>query len=422
MKNRFARNDIELMAPAGSWESFMAAIQGGANAVYVGVEKLNMRSKSSLNFSLADLPELSRLAKENGIRIYLALNTVLYDDDLALMQEIIDRASACGIDAIIASDQSVLQYARSKKVEVHLSTQLNVSNIETVKFYSQFADVMVLARELNIGQVAKIAGAIRDQHVKGPSGHLIQLELFIHGALCMAISGKCYLSLHQFNHSANRGECLQVCRRAYRVKENETGKELLVDNQYIMSPKDLCTIGFIDKIIEAGVSVLKIEGRARSPEYVKTVVATYNEAIEACISGNFNQGLAALLTKKLESVFNRGFWDGYYLGQELGEWSNVYGSRASRKKVYIGKVKNFFSRLSVAEIIIETGSFTTGEEVFFTGPTTGVLETWVEEIRMDNKQVNEAQKGDLVSIKLKSGMIVRRSDKLYKWVDASLSG
>jgi U32 family peptidase len=421
MINRYHRNEIELMAPAGSWESFMAAIQGGANAVYVGVEKLNMRSKSSVNFTLADLPELSRLAKENGIRIYLALNTVLYDEDLELMREIIDKAGICGIDAIIASDQSVLQYANSRQMEVHLSTQLNISNIETVKFYAHFADVMVLARELNLEQVATISRSITEQQIKGPSGKLIRLELFIHGALCMAISGKCYLSLHQYNLSANRGECIQVCRRSYQVSERETGKELLVDNQYIMSPKDLCTVGFIDKILNAGVTVLKIEGRARSAEYVKTVVSTYSEAINAYVSGNYDAEHAAAWTSKLERVFNRGFWDGYYLGQELGEWSSVYGSKATRKKVYIGKVKNFFSRLSVVEIIIETGTLSTGDEIIFSGSATGIIETNVVEIRMDDAPVCEVKKGDLVSVPIEPGTLVRRSDKVYKWVDAELA-
>lgn len=411
-----ARKDIELMAPAGSYEAMMAAIQGGADAVYFGVEKLNMRSRSSFNFTLNDLRKLADIAGEKEVKTYLALNTILYDSDLLIMRETMEAAKASGISAVIASDQAVLEYGRQIGIEVHLSTQLNISNIESVRFYSGFADVVVLARELSLDQIRLINRAIDEHEIKGPSGKLIRTELFVHGAMCMAISGKCYLSLHQYNHSANRGECIQVCRRGYLVTESETGKELLIDNQYIMSPKDLCTISFLDQILDAGIRVLKIEGRARSPEYVKTTARCYHEGLVACAEGSFSEQKVAKWTEELAKVFNRGFWDGHYLGRELGEWSNVYGSKASRKKTYIGKVKNYFSRQGIAEIVAETGRLHAGDEILFTGPTTGVIEMVVEEMRIDDQQRDEISKGDIFSLPVTEQ--VRRSDKLYKYIPA----
>ncbi|MFC2080621.1 peptidase U32 family protein [Bacteroidota bacterium] len=405
------------MAPAGSFESFRAAIQGGANAVYFGVEKLNMRSRSSQNFTIGDLDKIAGIASENNIHTYLTLNSVIYNNELGLVREILLRTKQTGITAVIASDPSVIQIARQEGIEVHLSTQLNISNIESLKFYSEFADVAVLARELDLEQIAGIAEGIRKQDIRGPSGELIRVELFIHGALCMAISGKCYLSLHQYGYSANRGECLQACRRSYIVKEKETGKELEIDQEYIMSPKDLSTIAYLDKILEAGVSVLKIEGRARSPEYVKTVSQCYNEAIQACLDGNFTAEKVKNWESRLSSVFNRGFWDGYYLGQELGEWSKGYGSSATKRKIYIGKGMNYFNKLGVAEFLVETGQLELGDEILITGPTTGVIEMKIDEMQVDYNKVDRVEKGDNFSIVTPD--IIRRSDKLYKIVDAS---
>ena len=415
-----SREKIELMAPAGSYESLQAAIQGGADAVYFGVEKLNMRSRSSFNFTLDDLDKVIAIAGEHQMHTYLTLNAVIYNNELEHIKEIIDRAGKAGITAIIASDPSVISTAREAGVEVHISTQLNISNIESLKFYTAWADVVVLARELTLEQIKAISNTIKEQDIIGPSGQLMRIELFIHGALCMAISGKCYLSLHQYGYSANRGACLQACRRAYIVTEKETGKELEIDQEYIMSPKDLCTISFLDRIMDAGVSVLKIEGRARSPEYVKTVTECYNEAIASCIDGTFSRTKTQTWEKRLSKVFNRGFWDGYYLGQELGEWSKGYGSNAAKRKIYIGKGMNYFSKLRVAEFLVESNEINVGDEILVTGPTTGVMELTVSELQVERKQVETAEKGEHFSIPVPG--IIRRSDKLYKLVNASESG
>lgn len=400
------------MAPAGSYESLMAAIQGGADSVYFGIEQLNMRARSSANFTVEDLPEIVKISKEHGLKTYLTINTVIYNHELLQMRKLVDQAKKHGVSAVIVSDQSVLNYALKVGVETHLSTQLNISNIESLKFYANFADVVVLARELNLDQVAEIAKGIVLEEVRGPSGNLIKIEMFVHGALCMAISGKCYLSLHQHNHSANRGDCFQVCRSSYIVTDKERDVELEIDNERIMSPKDLSTIHFLNKILDAGVKVLKIEGRARSPEYVKTVVSCYNEAIDACLSDNFTQVNIARWKERLSTVFNRGFWDGYYLGQRLGEWSEVYGSAATTRKTYIGKGSNYFDRIGVAEFIIETGEIHVGDEILIIGPTTGVVETRVGELRVDDDQRETAIKGETCSIPVPA--MIRRSDKLYR--------
>ena len=405
------------MAPAGSYESLQAAIQGGADAVYFGVEKLNMRSRSSHNFTLEDLDRITGIAGTHQLNTYLALNTVIYNDELEGVREIIGRAREAGITAVIASDPSVLSAAREAGVEVHLSTQLNISNLEALKFFSAYADVAVLARELNLDQIAAISKAIEEQHITGPSGNLLRIELFVHGALCMAVSGKCYLSLHQYGYSANRGACLQACRRSYIVTEKETGKELEIDQEYIMSPKDLSTISFLDRILDAGVRVLKIEGRARPPEYVKTVTQCYNEAIVSCLDGTFSGDRIKAWEERMSRVFNRGFWDGYYLGQELGEWSKGYGSSATRRKIYVGKGLNYFSKLGVAEFLAESDGISVGDEILITGPTSGVLELRVAEIQIERKSVGKAEKGAHFSIPVPG--TVRRSDKLYKLVDPS---
>ena len=408
------REDIEVMAPAGSYESLMAAIQGGADAVYFGIEQLNMRSRSSANFTASDLPEIVRIAQEHGLKTYLTLNTVIYNHELLQMRKIIDLAKQHGVTAVIVSDQSALNYAMKAGVEIHLSTQLNISNIESLKFYAGFADVVVLARELDLDQVAEIYKAIQLEEVRGPSGELIKIEMFVHGALCMAVSGKCYLSLHEHNHSANRGDCYQVCRSSYIVTDKERGIELEVDNKNIMSPKDLSTIHFLNKLLDAGVRVLKIEGRARSPEYVKTVTSCYNEAVESYVSGTFTREKINGWTERLGKVFNRGFWDGYYLGQRLGEWSEVYGSAATTRKTYIGKGTNYFDRIGVAEFLIETGEISIGDQILIIGPTTGVIETMIDEIRVNETNTEKAVKGETCSIPIKE--TVRRSDKLYKVV------
>ncbi len=409
---------VEIMSPVGSYESLMAAIQGGAGSVYFGIEQLNMRAKSSNNFTLNDLVKISNICKGNNIRSYITLNTIIYDDELPLMKSIVDAAKANDITAIIASDISVIQYACSVGMEVHISTQTNITNIEAVKYYSQFADVIVTARELNLGQVAAITKEIDEQQIKGPSGKLVQIEVFIHGALCMAVSGKCYLSLDNFNYSANRGECLQPCRREYIVKDLDNEIELEIDNKYIMSPKDLNTIGFLDKIFKAGVRILKIEGRGRSPEYVKTVTACYREAVQAYFDGNYNKENIEKWNKKLKTVYNRGFWDGYYLGQKLGEWTEKYGSQATKRKIYIGKITNYFTKIKVAEVKIETNSLSIGDEIKILGPTTGVYEDSVKEIRVDLKKVKKTVKGEICSIPVKS--LVRRSDKLYKVIEVEV--
>ncbi|MBQ7575769.1 MAG: U32 family peptidase [Bacteroidales bacterium] len=403
------------MAPAGNFECLRAAIQGGADSVYFGVGNLNMRSHSANNFAPEDLAEVCRICREAGIRSYLTLNIVLYDEDLEPMREALRAAKEAGITAVIASDMAAIAYARQIGVEVHISTQLSISNIESLRFYAQFADVIVLARELNLHQVAAIARAIEEEDIKGPSGRRIQLEMFCHGALCMAISGKCYLSLHEYNASANRGSCYQLCRRGYEVTDLETGMKLEIDNKYIMSPKDLCTVEFLDKMIAAGVTVFKIEGRARSGEYVRTVTRAYRDAADAVLAGTFTPEYAASLKEKLATVFNRGFWDGYYQGARLGEWSDVYGNRATRTKTYLGKVSNWFSRLAVAEFTLETGSFKVGDHLLITGPTTGVVECDVTEIRIGEgpsvQSVQETKKGDVCSIPLSERL--RRGDKVY---------
>lgn len=409
------RKDIEIMAPAGSYESLIAAIQGGADSLYFGVEQLNMRAASSNNFTLDDLKNIISICKKNNLRSYLTLNVVVYDHEIEQMRKIIDIAVESGITAVIASDLSVINYSFSSGIEVHLSTQLNITNVEALKFYSQWADVVVLARELNLDQVRLISNAIREQNIRGPRGELVKIEMFAHGALCMAVSGKCYLSLHENNKSANRGECYQTCRKSYIVTGKESGYELEIDNEYIMSPKDLCTIGFLDKLIAAGVRVLKIEGRARSAEYVKEVSACYNEAVTAIADGTYDQEKCKTWRNRLSTVFNRGFWDGYYLGQKMGEWNSNYGSNATKRKVYLGKITNYFTKLNVAEIKLENGDLRKGETILITGPTTGVVEYIVGEIRVDLKETDTALKGELCSIETPD--YLRRSDKVYKWVD-----
>ena len=408
------RKDFEIMAPAGSWESLQAAIQAGADSVYFGIERLNMRSRSSSNFTTEDLHRIVERCKEAGIKSYLTINTIIYDEDLELMREIVDNAKEAGVSAIIAADVAVMQYAISQGVEVHLSTQLNISNVEALRFYAQFADVVVLARELNMDQVAEIHRRIVDENIVGRNGELIRIEMFCHGALCMAVSGKCYLSLHELNASANRGACMQVCRRAYRVHDEDSDIELTVDNKYIMSPKDLKTIHFMNKMMDSGVRVFKIEGRARGPEYVKAVVSCYNEAIEAHLSNTFTDEKVADWDVRLSKVFNRGFWDGYYLGQRLGEWSHNYGSKATHKKVYIGKCTNFFQKIGVAEFLLEAQTLSVGDEILVTGETTGAYEDVVEEVRVDLKPVEIVEKGTYFSIKTKD--VIRRNDKLFKIV------
>jgi U32 family peptidase len=410
------RRGIEIMAPVGSYETLRAAIQGGAGSVYFGVAHLNMRSRSSNNFSLDDLKKIVEIATRYGVKTYLTLNVEIFDGETDLMHQILDAALKSGVSAVIAADISVIRYARTIGLEVHISTQVNITNLEAVKFYAQFADVVVLAREMNLGRVWEISEQIIKQQIKGPSGQLVRLEMFVHGALCMAISGKCYLSLHEMNSSANRGACLQTCRRAYTVTDRETGAELEIDHEYIMSPKDLKTIHFLNKILDAGVSVLKIEGRARSPEYVKTTTECYHEAVEAWNKGTFDELKINDWNKRLTTVFNRGFWDGYYLGQRLGEWSANYGSQATKRKLYLGKCTNYFTHIRVAEFKLETNNLKAGDEIIITGPTTGVVQTRVEEIRFDLKPVNEGLKGQRISVPVKTKL--RRSDKLYKLIDS----
>jgi len=411
-------NNYEIMAPVGSYESLAAAIRAGANSVYFGVEDLNMRSRSAQTFTLADLRRIAGICEKHHIQSYLTVNTILYDSDMNRMREVIDTARQANISAIIASDVAALMYARSIGVEVHLSTQLNISNVEALKFYAQYADVVVLARELNLEQVSEIHRQIVEQNIQGPGGNLIRIEMFCHGALCMAVSGKCYLSLHEMNASANRGECNQICRRGYQVKDLESDIELAVENQYIMSPKDLKTIHFLNKMLGAGVQVFKIEGRARGPEYVKTVVECYKEAIQAWCDGSFLDEKIENWSRRLEKVFNRGFWNGYYLGQRLGEWTNRYGNQATEKKLYIGKVIKYFNKLGVAEFLVETQSLQTGDKILITGPTTGALIFNAEDIRLELIQTDSVEKGDRFS--LKTPAKVRPSDKLYKLVSSVL--
>lgn len=403
------------MAPVGSYESLRSAINARADAVYFGVEGLNMRSRSSVNFTLGDLRRIAAICDENGVKSYLTVNTIIYDEDMEKMRAIIDAVACSGISAIIASDMAAILYARSKGVEVHISTQLSVSNTETLRYYAQFADVVVLARELNLDQVKAIHEAIIRDDIRGPRGELVRIEMFCHGALCMAVSGKCYLSLHQMNSSANRGACTQICRRGYIVTDRETGDQLDVENKYIMSPKDLCTIDFIDKLIEAGVSVFKIEGRARPGEYVKRVTECYGEAVAAYAEGRYTPEYAAELKERLGTVFNRGFWGGYYLGKPLGEWSRHYGSSAVKKRQYVGKVTNFFKNISVAELAVEAAPLSVGEEVIVTGNTTGIVEMTPSEIRVDLKPVDTAPQGVRCSFAVAE--TVHRGDKVYKLVD-----
>lgn len=410
------RRDVEIMAPVGSYESLMAAIQGGAGSVYFGVEHLNMRSRSANNFTLDDLKKIVEIASENKVKTYLTLNVEIFDGEIELMNEVISAAKNAGVSAVIAADVAVIQFARSIGLEVHISTQVNITNIEAVKFYSNFADVVVLAREMNLGRVWEISDQIQKEKIKGPAGELMRLEMFVHGALCMATSGKCYLSLHEMNSSANRGACLQSCRRAYTVIDKETGAQLDIENEYIMSPKDLKTIHFLNKVLDSGVSVLKIEGRARSPEYVKTVVECYREAVEAYFDENFTDEKVNYWNERLGQVFNRGFWDGYYLGQHLGEWSKNYGSLATKRKMYIGKGTNYFNKIKVAEFKLETSNLKVGDEIIITGPTSGVVQTIVKEIRVNLKPVEEGKKGELISIQIDEK--VRRADKLFKMIDA----
>jgi len=404
------------MAPAGSFESLRAAIDGGADSVYFGIGRLNMRSRSSQNFTLEDLHEIAAICSEAGVKSYVTLNTIVFDNELDEMKAIADACLSAGVSAVIASDSAVLGYLRAINQPLHISTQCNITNIDSVRFYSQFADVMVLARELSLKQVKAITRRIAEEGIKGPSGELVRIELFAHGALCMAVSGKCYLSLDNLNSSANRGACLQVCRRPYKVTDADGEIELAIDNEYIMSPKDLCTLPFLNRLIDAGVSVLKIEGRGRSAEYVKTVARVYKEAAESIVSGTFTDDRIGLWMKRLEQVYNRGFWGGYYLGQKLGEWSPGYGSQATRRKLYVGKVTNYFGNLGVAEIKVETNAILPGDTLIFNGPTTGSFELEVKEVRLAFDPVPEAQKGDTCSVAVNS--IVRRSDKVYKWMDA----
>lgn len=404
--------EFEIMAPVGSYESLMAAIQGGADSVYFGIEGLNMRSRSSNNFTTDDLRRIADICREHGIKSYLTVNTVIYGEDLPLMRTIIDTAKNAGVSAIIAADVAAMSYANSIGQEVHLSTQLNISNAEALKFYARFADVVVLARELNLTQVHEIYRQIVEQHITGPKGELIRIEMFAHGALCMAVSGKCYLSLHEMNASANRGACMQICRRAYTVKDRDSDIELDIENQYIMSPKDLKTIHFMNKMMDAGVRVFKIEGRARGPEYVRIVTECYKEAVRAYCDGTFSEAKIAVWNERLRSVFNRGFWDGYYLGQRLGEWSSKYGSGATKKKVYVAKGIKYFDKLGVAEFEMESGVLQVGDEILITGPTTGALMQTIDEIRVALKPVQKTVKGERFSIRTDTK--IRPSDRLYK--------
>lgn len=404
--------DFEIMAPVGSYESLMAAIQGGADSIYFGIEGLNMRARSSNNFTTDDLRQIVSICRKHGIKSYLTVNTVIYGEDLPIMREIIDAAKAAEVSAIIAADVAAMNYACSIGQEVHLSTQLNISNVEALKFYARFADVVVLARELNLKQVQEIYRQITEQQIRGPKGELIRIEMFAHGALCMAVSGKCYLSLHEMNASANRGACMQVCRRGYTVKDKDSDIELDIENQYIMSPKDLKTIHFMNKMMDAGVRVFKLEGRARGPEYVRIVTECYKEAVQAYCRGAFDEAKVAGWDERLKTVFNRGFWDGYYLGRRLGEWSSKYGSGATKKKVYVAKGIKYFSGLGVAEFEMESGSLHVGDEILITGPTTGAVMQTIDEIRVALQPVEKTVKGERFSFKVKEK--IRPSDRLYK--------
>lgn len=409
------KRKVELMAPAGNFEALTAALNAGADSIYFGVEQLNMRARATMNFTLDDLPEISRRCNERGVKSYLTLNTIIYDHDLSLIKRIISEVKQSGISAVIAADQAVIMHAQAAGVEVHISTQVNVTNIETVKFYANFADVMVLARELSLKQMKQICDQIVREDVRGPNGSLIEIEVFSHGALCMAVSGKCYLSLHSHNSSANRGACIQNCRRTYKVIDLEDGNELEIDNQYIMSPKDLCTIDFLDQLLDTGITVMKIEGRGRAPEYVKTVIECYREAIDAYFEGVYTKEKIADWMERLAKVYNKGFWSGYYLGQKMGEWSDQHGSHATTKKIFIGKGVKYYAKPKVAEFNIVSHALKKGDKILITGPTTGVLEAEVEEMRVGDNIVDEAKKGDVVNFISEK---IRPSDKLYKVVPA----
>jgi putative protease len=408
------KRSIELMSPAGSYEALMAAIKAGCNSVYFGVEQLNMRARSSNNFTLEDLKRIAEIGKENKVKTYLTLNTILYDHDITLMKSIVSAAKENGVTAIIAADHGVMNYAKKIGMEIHISTQANVSNIDTVEFYANFADVVVLARELSLMQVADISREIKRRNITGPSGKLVELEIFAHGALCMAVSGKCYLSLHSHFASANRGACIQNCRRSYVVTDKEDGMEFEIDNEFIMSAKDLCTIDFLDKILDAGVSVLKLEGRGRSVDYVHTVTKCYNEAIDAYLEGTYTKDKIENWKTQLATVFNRGFWDGYYLGRKMGEWCDENGSKSSKKKIYLAKGLKYFEHAKVGEFQCESHSLSVGDEIMITGPTTGYLEMKIEELRVDGKPTDKVVKGNIFTIT--SNEKIRPSDKLYKLV------
>lgn len=411
-------NDIEIMAPVGSYEALSAAIQAGAGSVYFGIGRLNMRSKSTKNFTLDDLHNIATICNEHNVKSYVTINTVVFDEELEEMRQLVDAVKTNGISAIIASDQSVIQYARQIGVEVHMSTQCNITNIEAIKYYSQFADVMVTAREVSVNQVKNITRKIEEQNIRGPKGELIRIEVFCHGALCMAVSGKCYLSLDNFNTSANRGACVQPCRRGYTVQDRDKEITLAIENEYIMSPKDLCTLPFLDKVLDAGVKILKIEGRGRSPEYTKVTVGVYSEAVKALQNGEFTEEKVAEWTERLRSVYNRDFWDGYYLGRKTGEWTQRYGSQATKTKIFVGTVTNFFSKINVAEIRMETQDIKLGDNIMIIGPTTGVYEDKISEIRVDLQPVESTSKGELCSIPTKN--VIRRGDKVYKVIDAEI--
>lgn len=406
---------VEIMSPVGSFESLRAAFMGGADAVYFGIEQLNMRARSSINFTTEDLVEVVRLCHENGVKAFLTLNTILYDHDINLMKKIVKIAADCNVDAIIAMDQAAISYAHSLGMSVHISTQINITNIEVVKFYSHFANVMVLSRELTLQQVKSICDAVKKEEVRGPNGKLVQIEVFVHGALCMAVSGKCYLSLHTANSSANRGACKQNCRRTYEVKDSE-GNELLIDNEYIMSPKDLCTVTFLDQIIDTGVSVLKIEGRSKGPEYVKEVTACYREAADAVAEGSFNLEKGKEWEERMDNVFNRGFWGGYFLGQELGEWTDEDGSKAKKRKVFIADGGKYYDKINVAEFNMRNGDLSIGDQVIITGPTTGLIEHTIESLVLENEKVDSVKRGDNFTFPILEK--VRPADKIYKIVDA----
>lgn len=408
------RSSVELMAPAGGFDSLQAAIDNGADSVYFGVDQLNMRARATMNFTLGDLEEIAERCQKAGVKTYLTLNTIVYDHDLSIIKTVINRVKESGIDAVIASDQAVIGYAKSQGVDVHISTQLNVTNVETVRFYSLFANVMVLSRELSLRQVKDICDGIRKDDIRGPNGDLVRIEVFGHGALCMAVSGKCYLSLHTSNSSANRGACVQNCRRKYKVIDLEDGHELELDNEYIMSPKDLCTIDFLDQLVDTGISVLKIEGRGRAPEYVATTIKCYREALDSIADGTYTEEKISDWMARLETVYNRGFWGGYFLGQELGEWTDASGSKATQKKVYLGKGMHYYSKAGIAQFKIEAQQLRKGDKILITGPTTGVVEAEITTMRVDDHEADVATRGSEVTFPLDS--IIRSSDKLYKVV------